>query len=275
METLKCLLTRSDCYRTGRTIAPKGVMVHSTGANNPMLRRYVQPARDDPDRAALLKKLGVNRNGNDWNRPGLDVGVHAFIGKLDDGTVAAAQTLPWDHRGWHAGNGASGRSANDTHISFEICEDDLESADYFAGAYRTAVELTAMLCERYRLDPLAGGVVICHSEGWRRGIASNHGDVENWFPKFGKSMDDFRADVARELTGEEENGMTQERFDAMLADWLTRQAKKAPAAWSAKERAWAEASGVVQGSGGAMRYQSFATREEVAAMLYRLNQLDQ
>lgn len=44
-------------------------MVHSTGANNPNLRRYVQP--DDG-------VLGVNSNQNDWNRPGLEVCVHAF-----------------------------------------------------------------------------------------------------------------------------------------------------------------------------------------------------
>jgi cell division septation protein DedD len=40
-------------------------------------------------------------------------------------------------------------------------------------------------------------VVICHSEGYKRGIASNHGDVMHWFPKHGKSMDTFRADVAK------------------------------------------------------------------------------
>ena len=27
------------------------------------------------------------------------------------------------------------------------------------------------------------------------GIASNHSDPSNWFPKHGKSMDTFRADV--------------------------------------------------------------------------------
>ena len=47
-----------------------------------------------------------------------------LIGKLADGTVTTYQTLPWDHRGWHAGG-----SANDTHLSFEICEDDLTDAD--------------------------------------------------------------------------------------------------------------------------------------------------
>lgn len=35
-------------------------------------------------------------------------------------------------------------------------------------------------------------------------MASNHGDVYNWFPKFGKTMDDFRADVVRSMSGESE-----------------------------------------------------------------------
>ena len=199
MRLLSCLLTANRCYHAGRVIKPKGVMVHSTGANNPNLRRYVQPVSTTPDRAGLLARLGTNPNGNHWNRAGLNVCVHGFIGKLADGSVASVQTLPWNRRGWHAGDGSSGRSANDTHISFEICEDGLDDPDYFARAYREAVELTAMLCREYGLDPLADGVVICHQEGYRRGIASNHGDVLHWFPRFGKSMDDFRADVAAEL----------------------------------------------------------------------------
>ena len=164
MRLLNCLLTANRCYQAGRVIKPKGVMVHSTGANNPNLRRYVQPVSTTPDRAGLLARLGTNPNGNHWNRAGLNVCVHGFIGKLADGSVAAVQTLPWDRRGWHAGDGSSGKSANDTHISFEICEDGLDDPDYFA-----------------------------------RGIASNHGDVLHWFPRFGKSMDDFRAEVAAEL----------------------------------------------------------------------------
>ena len=84
------------------------------------LRRYVGP--DDG-------LLGVNQYNNHWNqdRPdGKQVCVHAFIGKLKDGSIATYQTLPWDHRGWHAGG-----SANDTHIGFEICEDGLTDATYF------------------------------------------------------------------------------------------------------------------------------------------------
>jgi LysM repeat protein len=162
-------------------------MVHSTGANNPNLKRYVGP--DDG-------LLGKNEYGNHWNqaRPGgIQVCVHGFIGKLADGTIATYQTLPWNHRGWHAGG-----AANDTHIGFEICEDALTDAAYFAKVYTEAAELCAYLCKQYGLTEKN---IICHSEGCKLGIASNHADVMHWFPKHGKSMDTFRAEVKKLLGG--------------------------------------------------------------------------
>lgn len=200
MRLIKCMLTANDCYKAGRTITPKGVMVHSTGANNPLVARYVQPVEGQSNEAQLKAEIGGNRNANDWNNPGLDVCTHAFVGKLADGGVGTVQTLPWNHRGWHAGTGTSGGSANNTHIAFEICEDDLTDQSYFRKVYQEAVELTAMLCKTYNLNPLADGVVICHSEGYQRGMASNHADVMHWFPKFGKSMDTFRSDVSKAMT---------------------------------------------------------------------------
>ena len=194
------MLTANDCYKAGRTITPKGVMIHSTGANNPLVARYVQPVEGQSNEAQLKAEIGGNRNANDWNNPGLDVCTHAFVGKLADGGVGTVQTLPWNHRGWHAGTGTSGGSANNTHIAFEICEDDLTDEGYFRKVYQEAVELAAMLCKTYNLNPLADGVVICHSEGYQRGVASNHADVMHWFPKFGKSMDTFRADVSKAMT---------------------------------------------------------------------------
>lgn len=199
MNLIQCYLKENDCYKTGRTITPKGVMVHSTGVNNPKVARYVQPADSDPNKEELLEAIGTNKNKNDWNHGDLDVCTHAFIGKLADNSVGTVQTLPWNRRGWHAGNGTSGKSANNTHIAFEICEDALTSATYFNKVYQEAVELTAMLCKQYNLNPMADGVVICHSEGYTRGIASNHADVMHWFPKHGKSMDTFRSDVSKAM----------------------------------------------------------------------------
>ena len=181
MKLKQYYLTKNDCFKAGRKITVKGIMVHSTGANNPFLNRYIAP--DDG-------LLGQNLYNNHWNQAkpgGLEVCVHAFIGKLKDGSIGTYQTLPWNHRGWHAGG-----AANDTHIGFEICEDDLTDTSYFNAVYKEAVELCVYLCKQYGLTEKD---IICHSEGHKLGVASNHGDVMHWFPKHGKSMDTFRAEV--------------------------------------------------------------------------------
>lgn len=177
------LLTENDCYKAGRYITPKGIVVHSTGANNPYLKRYVGP--DDG-------LLGENEYRNHWNQHMTrKVCAHAFIGRLANGAIATYQTLPWDMRGWHAGG-----SANNTHIGFEICEDDLTDAKYFSAVYTEAVELCAHLCRLYGLDSLGDGVIIGHYEAYKRGIGSNHADPAHWFTRFGRSMDTLRDDVA-------------------------------------------------------------------------------
>jgi hypothetical protein len=195
---LKTLLfTQNNCYKSGKRHTVKGIMVHSTGANNPKLSRYVGP--DDG-------LLGKNQYNNHWNTAtpgGRQVCVHGFIGKLADGSIATYQTLPWDMVGWHSGSGNLGRAknANNTgYIGFEICEDGLTDASYFNAVYKEAVELCAMLCKQYGIKP-EKPTLICHSEGHALGIASNHGDVMHWFPKHGKSMDTFRADVKAAMGG--------------------------------------------------------------------------
>lgn len=182
MKLHTLILKNNDCYKAGRTINVKGLMLHSTGANNPKLSRYVGP--DDGI-------LGHNRNNNHWNNGDIEKCVHGFIGLDKNGEVRTYQTLPWNHRGWHAGG-----SANNTHIGVEICEDNLKDAVYFNKVYQEAVELFAFLCKKYNLTEKN---IIDHAEGRKLGIASNHGDVGHWFPKHGKSMNTFRADVKKSL----------------------------------------------------------------------------
>ena len=189
MNLKQLFLTQNECYKIGKKHTVKGIMVHSTGANNPNIGRYVGP--DD----GML-----NSSANHWNtfRPGdRQVCVHAFIGKLKDGSIATYQTLPWDIAGWHSGSGPKGSANFSGYIGFEICEDNLADKTYFEKVYKEAVELCAYLCKEFKLDPIKN--IICHSEGYKQGIASNHADVMHWFPKFGKSMDTFRNDVLTEM----------------------------------------------------------------------------
>lgn len=177
------LFYEADCYKQGTEQIPTGVQVHSTGANNPYLKRYVQP--DDG-------RLGKNPNGNDHNHPGGNVCANAYIGKLQDGTVAVYQTLPWEYRCWLSGSGNVGNANRLGYIGYEICEDGLTDRTYFDEVIDKAVLLTAYLCNAYGLDPEN---IRDHHELHGMGLASNHGDITHWLGKFGQTMDGFRARV--------------------------------------------------------------------------------
>ena len=251
MRLYGALLTHNDCYLRGRYIRPRGVMVHSTGAANPYLRRYLSP--DDG-------RLG-EPSSRHWNQGGVGACVHAMIGKAADGSVCTYQTLPWNMRGWHCG-----RSGNDTHIAFEICEDGLTDEGYFQTTYQAAVALTAYLCKLYHLDPQADGVVLCHSEGYARGIASNHADVLHWWRKFGVSMDNFRRDVAEKMKGGERDLTEQEVRSIVREELAAAQAErdKLPVSdWAQAGLEQAKAAGLTDGT----RPQGWCTRQEAALML--------
>ena len=207
-KPLVCMQTQSTCYKGTRKMAIKGILWHSTGANNPNLKRYVQPSDTKPSadtysKAKWLEVLGKNSNNNDMNHIYREMGMNAWIGKLADGTVACIQTMPWDYRPWGCASGNKG-SCNDGWIQFEICEDGLTDQNYFNKIYKEACEITAYLCKLYDIDPKGfvthNGVkvptILCHQDSYQLGLGSNHGDIYHWFPKFGKSMETVRTDVA-------------------------------------------------------------------------------
>lgn len=187
MNIIKNILTNNPCYKAGRTITVKGLMLHSVGCSQPNAEVFVR----------------------NWNKADYDRAcVHAFI---DGNTGDVHQTLPWNHRGWHCGS-----HGNNTHIGVEMCEP--ASIKYTSGAnfvvkneadakavvtrtYQSAVELFAKLCKDFNLDPLGEGVIISHSEGRARGIASNHADPEHLWNQLGLpyTMDTFRAQVKKAM----------------------------------------------------------------------------
>jgi N-acetylmuramoyl-L-alanine amidase CwlA len=203
-----------------------------------------------------------------WNvpKPNGQVCVHGFI---DGGTGDIYQTLPWNWRGWHCGSGANG-SGNNTHIGVEMCEP--ATIKYTSGAnftdsnpentkavvmrtYKAAVELFAKLCNDFKLDPLADGVVISHKEGCSRGIASNHGDPEHLWGKFGLTMVQFRKDIKAAMTSTYTPTPTPE--PPAVSDW-------ANDAWE-----WAKENGICDGT----RPKDTMTREEAVTLIYRLHNL--
>lgn len=189
MEIIRHYQTENPCYKAGRRIKPSGIVVHSTGANNPYIKRYVGP--DDGI-------LGVNKYGNHWNKPEANKCMHAWIGKVADGSLKVYQTLPWDYRCWGVASGKNG-SYNATHIQFEICEDDLTDEAYYKAAFDLAIEFCAYLCKLYSI-PVEN--IVGHYEAYKAGYGSNHGDPRTWQKKHGGSMAQFRADVKALINGD-------------------------------------------------------------------------
>ena len=182
MNITKNILTKNPCYKAGKTITVKGLMLHSVGCPQPSAMAFIKS----------------------WNTESAKVCVHGFI---DGNTGEVFQTLPWNRRGWHCGS-----TANGTHIGIEMCEPDC--IKYTSGAkftcsdlskakaivertYKSAVELFAHLCNEYSLNPLSNGVILSHSEGYAKGITSNHADPEHLWKglKLPYTMDGFRKDV--------------------------------------------------------------------------------
>lgn len=183
---MKRYLTNNDCYKAHKTIQVKGLMIHSVGVNQPKATVFI----------------------NTWNKPYILKCVHGFI--EPDGDVYI--TLPCDEtkglamRGWHGGKSGS----NNAYLGFEMTEPssikytggssftDLSpevTREHVKGTYQTAVQLFAYLCNFHGLNPLADGVILSHSEGYKRGLASNHGDVEHIWKKYGYTMEQFRKDI--------------------------------------------------------------------------------
>lgn len=190
MEIKKMLCTESDCYKAKQTITVKGGMLHSVGCPQPNAKVFY----------------------NSWNKAGSNACVHAVVGK--DGIVL--QCLPFNARGWHAGG-----SGNNFLIGLEMTEPDtirytqgsqwIELGDgsntkaHVLATYKHAVEFFASMAKQYNFNPLNSNCLMSHSEGCKKGVASNHGDVEHIWNKFGLTMDKFRIDVKNAMAGVEVN----------------------------------------------------------------------
>lgn len=199
MKLIEQIAVNNPCYRAGKTITPKGLMLHSVGC-------------PQPDASVFAKC---------WNSSNAAVCVHAVL--QADGTVY--QLLPWNWRGWHGGG-----SSNNTHIGVEmtepanirykggasfLCSDPVAAREQVKGTYETAVELFAKLCELYHLEPLTA--ICSHAEGHRLGIASNHGDPEHLWKQLELpyTMDTFRQAVKAKMQEQSSKNPTMTAIDRL------------------------------------------------------------
>lgn len=221
MDVIQAIVFRNACYLAKKPMTPKGIVLHSTGANNPNLKRYVDN----------VAECGINTYNNHWNTyhpGGAEIGpheyvdankdykcdvcggrqvcVHDFIGYDRSKNVRVAHILPYNIASW--GCGGSYNYDPTGHIQIEVCEDNLSNQTYFQQAFDVAAEHCANLCKQYNIKPSA---IVSHYEAYRKGCASNHGDCNHWLKKFGKTMDDFRRIVEDRMNGKETSIMDEEK----------------------------------------------------------------
>ena len=188
--TFEAYARNNGAFKAARpmpTGSPAGIIIHSTGANNPNLKRYVNAP----------EICGENPYKNYFDRPDSNVCPHAVIGKDKNGEVKAAKLLPWNVCCWGCGSGSKGSyNYAPAYIQIEIAEDALNDRAYFEEAFGLAADLCQRLMKNYpSINPEN---IISHKEAHARGYASNHGDPEHWLARFSKNMDWFRAQVAPE-----------------------------------------------------------------------------
>ena len=188
--TFEAYARNNGAFKAARpmpTGSPTGIIIHSTGANNPNLKRYVNAP----------EICGENPYKNYFDRPDSNVCPHAVIGKGKNGEVKAAKLLPWNVCCWGCGSGSKGSyNYSPAYIQIEIAEDALNDRAYFEEAFGLAADLCKRLMKNY--PTIKPGNIISHKEACARGYASNHGDPEHWLARFGKNMDWFRGQVAPE-----------------------------------------------------------------------------
>lgn len=188
MKVIESIMKNCPCYKSYEKINVRGLMLHSVGCPQPSAKVWV-------------RIFGASSYGR--------ASVHGFI---DANSGDFYHTLPYNINGWHAGG-----SANHSHIGIEMCEsayirysgnavrmtNKAKAQADCKRAYESAVQVFAMLCKKYNLNPTKRGVIVSHNEGNDLGIASNHGDPEHYWRGcgMGYSMDGFRKDVANAMVG--------------------------------------------------------------------------
>lgn len=235
-------VTRNPCFKAGRTIAVKGLMLHSIGCPQP-----------DPN--VFVKN---------WNRESYDSAcVHGFIGAEETIiTLPCMETAGKAMRGWHGGG-----SSNNTHLGFEMtepanikyvggatftCADKAAAISFVERTTKNAVLLFADLCRFHGLNPLTD--IVSHAEGHALGIATNHGDPDHLWAQLGMNynMDSFRRDVAAAMKAAAPTGTGDN-----------------PGQTYKKATEWCKEKHIFNGDGkGNYDWQKPITREQVAQIMY-------
>ena len=124
------------------------------------------------------------------------------------------QLIPYTERAWHAG-----KTANGKYIGIEICRLVPFDKAEFDAEWEAAVGLTAAIFRDvlgvFHIDE---DNLLSHREVSDRWKETDHTDPDGYFAQGGKSMDDFRREVAERLSPKVSY---DETVDNMISDGVT------------------------------------------------------
>lgn len=261
--------TSNRAYKEGRVINPNGGLNHSVGCAQP--------------KADVIYNL-MNSSSVNW-------GVNAILGDFHTGEGRIIVTMPLNGRPWGCGQGSKG-SWNNSRIQWEICEpaghtyaggsminyDVSANQAYFDRMWKMLVAWNVYLIDKfgYKVSGISD-----HSEAYVAGYGSNHGDMNQWLPKHGKSMSALRDEVqailnntnsVKEDDSMARNDMDVQRFAELMLEYRATLQDNDASDYSEQAREWARNTGLIAGGSTTDfngMWQDFLTREQLVTILYK------
>jgi len=148
---------------------PQGMVVHCT---------------DNYGDSAQVERNAFNTH------PEFKASAHAFIDP-----ISIIQTVPVDEKAWHAG-----RTANARFLGVELCM--AKNASEFQEIWKRAVWLFAVwMVNAVGTTTVTSDNLLSHAEVSERFGETDHMDPVEYFAKYGKTVDMFRAEVQAAIDG--------------------------------------------------------------------------
>lgn len=174
-QTIKYLVN-NQTYKYSKIIKPTHIMLHSIAVN--------QPNKD------IIF--------NNFNNSKIQASVHEIID--NNGSI---NCLPYNYKAWHCGG-----SGNNFCISCEMTEprslvyntnhskiidlDLTDSLNHLNKVIDNTIDWVIMLMTKYNISI---DNITTHADGYKAGIASNHGDPYHWWSIHNYTLDDFKVGV--------------------------------------------------------------------------------
>lgn len=186
-KIIRNYLTKNFHYKKNKVIPVERLVLHSVGCPQPDPNVFVRSW--DSSTAKYVTQLVIGTTQVIEVLPCLQTKGKAVkcyhVGKANYNSIGAEMTEP--------------STIKYTGGSNWVDLNPSKTKAHVLATYEKAVDTFAQLCIFHGLNPLKDGVILSHRECYKRGIGTNHGDVEHIWSKFGLTMNQFRKDVKAQV----------------------------------------------------------------------------